>query len=176
LVVASEIKVDDLTAKLATIDVADVSKLSADSAFIKGLQTINSTSIQNVVDTEFVKTLIAGKISVGDLAAGNIVLTDTMKIVSENGMMTMDGTALQMIGEDSQGNPYVGIQLGYDSNSNPSLIIRNEQGATILTPEGITANAIANELIRNDMIKTGTITEEKLGFNVMKTGDEISIE
>jgi len=113
---------------------------------------------------------------VGDLAAGNIVLTDTMKIVSENGMMTMDGTALQMIGEDSQGNPYVGIQLGYDSNSNPSLIIRNEQGATILTPEGITANAIANELIRNDMIKTGTITEEKLGFNVMKTGDEISIE
>jgi len=45
LVVASEIKVDDLTAKLATIDVADISVLAADSAFIQGLQAINATSI-----------------------------------------------------------------------------------------------------------------------------------
>ena len=111
-----------------------------------------------------------------DLAAGNIVLTNTMRILSENGQMVMNGQALQIMGEDSNGDPYVGIQLGYDTNENPSLILRNEDGATILTPDGITTDAIADGLIINNMIHDGTISKDKLGFQIMESGDEISIE
>ena len=101
--------------------------------------TVNST-----VNTEYVRDLVAGHIAVSDLAAGDIVLSNSMKIVSENGLLLMNGNALQIIGTDSNGQEYVGIQLGYDTTSNPSLILRNEDGATILTPEGITADAVAD--------------------------------
>ena len=163
LIVASEINVDDLKAKLATIDT-----LSAGSAFVNYLQSLSSTTVTSVVNEQYVRNLVAGKISVGDLAAGNIVLTDTMQILSDNGKMVMNGSALQIYGEDSQGNDYVGIQLGYDTNENPSLILRNEDGATILTPQGITSDAVADGLIVNNMIHDSTIAKEKLGFEIIE--------
>jgi len=73
------------------------------------------------------------------------------------------------MGEDSNGDPYVGIQLGYDTNENPSLILRNEDGATILTPSGITSDAVADGLIVNNMIHDGTIAKGKLGFPIVET-------
>lgn len=163
LIVASEIDVDDLKAKLATID-----NLTAGSAFVNYLQSLNSTAVTSIVNEQYVRNLVAGKISVGDLAAGNIVLTDTMQILSDNGKMVMNGSALQIRGEDSQGNEYVGIQLGYDTNQNPSLILRNEDGATILTPSGITSDAVADGLIVNDMIHDSTISKSKLGFQIIE--------
>ncbi len=166
LIVASEIQVDDLKAKLATIDT-----LTAGSAFVNYLQSLSSTTVTSVVNDEYVKNLVAGKISVGDLAAGNIVLTDTMQILSDNGKMVMNGSALQIHGEDSQGNDYVGIQLGYDTNENPSLILRNEDGATILTPSGITSDAVADGLIVNNMIHDSTIAKEKLGFEIIEPNE-----
>ena len=87
----------------------------------------------------------------------------------------MSGTALQILGEDSNGDPYVGVQLGYDTNSNPSLILRNEDGAVVVSPSGITADAIADGLIVNDMIFNHTIEKEKCHFNVATANDDGSI-
>lgn len=171
LIIASEIDVDDLKAKLATIDT-----LSAGSAFVNYLQSLSSTTVTSVVNEQYVRNLVAGKISVGDLAAGNIVLTDTMQILSDNGKMVMNGSALQIYGEDSQGNDYVGIQLGYDTNENPSLILRNEDGATILTPQGITSDAVADGLIVNNMIHDATIAKEKLGFEIIEPNEQGGID
>lgn len=166
LVVASEIKVDDLKAKLAQIDT-----LTAGSAFVQYLQSLSSTVVNQVVDKEYVKELVANYVTIADLAAGNIVLSDAMQILSENGQMVMNGTALQIMGEDEEGNPYVGVQLGYDTDSNPSLILRNAEGTTILTPTGITQDAVADGLIINNMISDRTIQKGKLGFNIVE-GDE----
>lgn len=170
MVVASEIQVDDLKAKLATIDT-----LTAGSAFVQYLQSLSSTAAQATITDAYIYNAVAGKISVADLAAGNIVLTDTMKILSENGQMVMNGSALQIMGEDSNGDPYVGIQLGYDTNENPSLILRNEDGATILTPSGITSDAVADGLIVNNMIHDGTIAKGKLGFPIVETNQDGTI-
>ena len=170
MVVASEIQVDDLKAKLATIDT-----LTAGSAFVNYLQSLSSTTAQATINDAYIYNAVAGKISVADLAAGNIVLTDTMKILSENGQMVMNGSALQIMGEDSKGDPYVGIQLGYDTNENPSLILRNEEGATILTPSGITSDAVADGLIVNNMIHDGTIEKGKLGFPIVETNQDGTI-
>ena len=170
LVTASEIRVDDLKAKLAQIDT-----LTAGSAFVTYLQGLSSTVAQSTITDAYIYNAVAGKISVGDLAAGNIVLTDTMQILSDNGQMVMNGSALQIMGEDSEGNPYVGIQLGYDTNENPSLILRNEDGATILTPSGITSDAVADGLIVNNMIHDGTIAKGKLGFPIVETNQDGTI-
>ena len=170
LITASEIRVDDLKAKLAQIDT-----LTAGSAFVTYLQGLSSTVAQSTITDAYIYNAVANKISVADLAAGNIVLTDTMQILSDNGQMVMNGSALQIMGEDSEGNPYVGIQLGYDTNENPSLILRNEDGATILTPSGITSDAVADGLIINNMIHDGTIAKDKLGFPIVETNQDGTI-
>lgn len=170
MVVASEIQVDDLKAKLATIDT-----LTAGSAFVTYLQGLSSSVIQSNATSAYILNLVAGNISVADLQAGNIVLTDSMQILSENGQMVMNGRALQIMGEDSNGDPYVGIQLGYDTNENPSLILRNEEGATILTPSGITSDAVADGLIVNNMIGNETIEKNKLAFPIVETNDDGTI-
>lgn len=176
MVVASEIKVDDLKAKLATIDVATIDQLYADNAFTRSLQTLSSTAATSVINDAYIYNAVADKISVGDLAAGDITLSNSMRILSENGQMVMNGTALQIMGEDSNGDPYVGIQLGYDTNQNPSLVLRNEDGATILTPEGITTDAIADGLIVNNMISDGTIQKGKLGFEIIEPNAQGGID
>jgi len=120
LVTAGEIDVEDLKAKLAQVDV-----LQADSAFVRYLQSISSTTISQVVTDQYVYNAVANKITVGDLAAGDITISNSARILSENGALIMNGTALQILGTDSNGDPYVGIQLGYDTSSTPSLIVRN---------------------------------------------------
>ena len=176
LVVASEIKVEDLKAKLATIDVAQITQLYSNQVFIENVQAISSTAATSVITDAYIYNAVAGKIAVADLMAGDITISDSMRILSDNGKLIMNGQALQILGTDSQGNDFVGVQLGYATNGQPSLILRNEDGATILDPTGITADAVADGLIVNNMIHNGTISEDKLSFNVMKQGDTISIE
>lgn len=176
LVVASEIKVEDLKAKLATIDVAQITQLYSSQAFINNVQSISNTAIESKVTDAYIQNAVVGKIAVADLMAGDITISDSMRILSDNGKLIMNGQALQILGTDSQGNDYVGVQLGYATNGQPSLVLRNEAGATIIDPTGITADAVADGLIVNNMIHNGTISEDKLSFNVMKQGDTISIE
>lgn len=176
LVVASEIRVEDLKAKLATIDVANIESEYVGNAFVKSLQALSSTAATSTINDAYIYNAVAGKITVSDLAAGDITVSDQMRILSENGKMIMNGQALQILGTDSQGNDYVGVQLGYATNGQPSLVLRNESGATIIEPSGITADAVADGLIVNNMIHDGTISEDKLSFNIMKQGDTVSIE
>ena len=176
LITASEIQVDDLKAKLATVNVLNAQDFSADSAFIKSLQTLSSTSATSVIDDAYIFNAVADKIQVSDLKAGDITVSDQMRIVSDNGALVMNSSALQIHGTDANGNDYIGVQLGYATNGVPSLILRNNDGTTILTPGGITQDAIADELLVNDMIKKGTISEDRLNFNVMKQGDTVTIE
>ena len=152
-----------------------INTLVAQNGFINNVQSISSNTVSSVVTDAYIYNAVAGKISVADLQAGDITVSNSARILSDNGMMIMNGTALQIFGEDSQGNPYVGIQLGYDTSSNPSLIVRNEDGATILTPSGITSDAIADELIVNDMVKDGTLTKSKLGFMIVDTDENGNI-
>lgn len=177
-----------ITAKLANLDSANIKVLFADNEFTQNLQSLSSTSAKAVIDDAYIKEAVAGKITVADLAAGDITLSDSMRILSQNGSLVMNGTALQISGKekDSSGNviknsdgtdkTYVGVQLGYDTNSDPSLILRNSKGATVITPEGITKDAIADQLIVNNMVKDGTLSESKLGFSVMKPNDQGGID
>lgn len=157
---------DNAEFKTLSTLVANIGELIAGKVVAGSGLIINLTSGNVHIDDAVIKELIAAKISVADLLAGNITISNKMQIISENGKLVMNGTALQIHGTDSSGNDYVGIQLGYDTSQNPSLILRNEQGSTILTPQGITKDAISDGLIIKDMIGDNQITPNKLSFNV----------
>ena len=166
LIVAGEIDVDDLKAKLATIDVANIG-----GAFIQSLQAMSSHTVESIVNKEYVKDLVANYITVGDLAAGDITISDQMRILSENGNLIMNGSVMQFMGKNADGEDYVGIQIGYGTDSKPSIIIRDENGSSILTSSGITSNAIADGLIVNNMVSDGTLSKDKLNFPIIEPNE-----
>lgn len=160
-----------LFSEVATINKLLTGQIEADEGHF-----IKLTAKTTIVDEEFVTNSIAKYISVADLKAGNIIVSDKMKIISENGRLIMDGQTLQITGKDSSGNEYVGIQLGYDTSSTPSLILRDENGALLLTPKGITENAIADGLIKNEMVAESTLEEDKMAFSVAKANDDGTVD
>lgn len=151
----------ELSALVANIKNAIIGTSTTETGIV-----INLTSENAVIDSLLVKNQISNQINVSDLQAGNITLSDNMQIVSDTGKLSMNGSLLQVIGTDSSGQDYVAIQLGYDATNNPSLIIRNENGATIISPTGVTKDAIADDLIENRMIGNNQISKDKLSFNV----------
>lgn len=203
--VNGKLSVDELSAKVAEIETlkadcafiqylntqylvanqAEFGTLKADVAIINTIlggtgsfedgQFINLTAGNVVFSDAVIKNLIAANIAVADLKAGNITISDSMQIVSENGRLVMKGEALQIKGKDPDGKEYVAIQLGYDTQNNPSLIICDNTGAVMLDAQGLHENIIPTGLIRNDMIHDGEIGKEKFNFNVVETDQDGAI-
>lgn len=147
----------ELQAKLAMIDNLLAGNISAE---LGHLITLTADNVN--VSEAFIKEIIAAQIFVSDLKAGDITLSDSMRILSENGSMIMNGETFQIMGTDSDGNEYVAIQLGYDSQSNPSLIIRDENGAIMLDAEGLHETIVPDQFIKTDMVADKAITENKI--------------
>lgn len=158
----------ELKAKLAAIDNLLAGNVSAELAHV-----IKLTADNVLIDEAVIKQLIASQILVSDLKAGDITLSDTMRILSENGLMVMNGKTLQISGKDSAGNEYVAIQLGYDAQNNPSLIIRNETGAIMLDAEGLHPEIVPDQFIKTDMIADKSVTEAKIDkTNILEWTDD----
>lgn len=157
----------DLTTEVANIKSAIIGASSTETGIVFNLSSANAK-----FDSAWIINGIAGKMTIGDLAAGDITISDTMRILSENGNFIMNGSAMQFL--DKEGN--VGIQIGYDTEKNPSIIIKDDKGATIMTSQGITKDAIADGLIVNNMLSDGSITENKLGFRTVKPNAQGGID
>ena len=76
--------------------------------------------------------------------------------------MVMNGETLQIMGTSSDGTQYVAIQLGYDAENNPSLIICDENGIVMLDGSGLHENIVPDGLIVTNMIHDGAVTEDKI--------------
>lgn len=173
LVVASEIKVEDLKAKLATIDVAQIGQEYVDHSFINSLQAISSTAIEQKAETGYFYDLIAGSITVGDLAA-HVATADEIVLISQDGnpSIAFKGSTQQFY--DSDGN--IRVQIGQDGNGDFNFIVRGADGSTALFNEnGITQNGIPNSTIINNMISDGTIDKTKLNFPIIETNPDGTI-
>lgn len=161
----------NLQAKIAAIDNLLAGNLSAELGHIIKLTADNVN-----IDEAVIKEIIAAQILVSDLRAGDITLTDTMRILSANGLMEMNGETLQIMGTTPDGDQYVAIQLGYDTNNNPSLVIRNETGAVMLDANGLHENIIPDGLIKNSMIGNGEISKDKLNFHTVEADENGNID
>lgn len=151
----------DFSANFAAIDIAKIKQLYADSAFIKTLQTEMSSSISSTVDTEFVKNLIVGHATLNDLFTSNFTVGS-----DEGGSVVMNGSTMQF--KDKNGNVYV--QIGTDKSGGHSIIINDAKGTTIMDGSGITANAIADGLIIDKMVK-----KKDTNYNGI-SGDKLNID
>lgn len=159
---AGIVTADTVGATLGNFSKANVDNLFANQAFIDSLTANSANVARQTIDQAYITNIVAGNMSVADLQAGDITISDAMRILSENGQLVMNGSAMQF--KDKNGN--VGVQIGYATNSKPSIIIRDDSGNLLIDSTGVHADAIANELIVNDMVKQGTITTDRLAFNI----------
>lgn len=165
--VGNQADFQELQAKLIAVDNLLAGNISAE------LEHVIHLTAENVqADEAFIKEIIASQIMVSDLRAGNIILNENMQILSENGFMVMNGETMQIMGIDSEGNQYVAIQLGYDSNGNPSLIITDENGSVMLDGSGLHEGIVPNGLIKNNMIADKAIGKEKLSFAILEPDED----
>lgn len=143
-----------------SINVYDPQKKCTD--IFKYAENVAVTKAKATIDTAYITDIISANISVADLKAGDITISDAMRILSENGNMIVNGETMQFL--DKDGN--VGIQIGYDGKSNPSLIIKDDSGSVMLDSTGLHESAIPDGLIKDNMVKNGTIGKDKLAFEI----------
>ena len=167
VVIANVGEFKNLTTEVANIKSAIIGTSSTETGIVFNLSSANAK-----FDSAWIINGIAGKMTIGDLAAGDITISDTMRILSENGNFIMNGSAMQFL--DTKGN--VGIQIGYDTNKNPSIIIKDDKGATIMTSQGITKDAIADGLIVNNMLGDKSISKDKLNFPIVEANAQGGVD
>lgn len=166
-IAANSADIKKLNTDVANINSAIIGTSSTETGIVFNLSSANAK-----FDSAWIINGIAGKMTIGDLAAGDITISDTMRILSENGNFIMNGSAMQFL--DTEGN--VGIQIGYDTNKNPSIIIKDDKGATIMTSQGITKDAIADGLIVNNMLGDKSVSKDKLSFSTVEANAQGGID
>lgn len=157
----------NLSADIANIHQAILGTSSTETGLIFNLNANNAT-----IDSAWIANLVAAQLSVGDLQAGDITVSDKMRILSENGNMVVNGSTMQFLNTDGE----VGIQIGYGTSENPTIIVRDENGTLIMDSTGITKDAIADGLIVNNMIGENTIGKEKLNFPIIEPNEHGGVD
>lgn len=177
-----QLKTDTANINTALIGKAEITDLNAANANITALQTrvgqidtlvggnltmdniasLNLTSDKVTVQNGFItnamiQSLSAEKINTGTLNTNNV------NIQSADGSLVMNGNLQQF--KDKNGK--VRLQLGKDATGNFTFALFDETGTgQLITPQGITANAIGNGIIVNNMIAdNASISGSKLDIN-----------
>lgn len=148
---AQKIETKDLVASNVKFDIAEGGSLSLKDLLTQFLsanstETLHLTAGNVVIDEAVIKDLIAAKISVGDLLAGNID-SERFNIVSKNGNLIIKDNTIQI--KDSN---RVRIQIGKDASGDYTLNAWDKNGKLLFNSNGITADAIKNPIIRDDMV------------------------
>lgn len=159
---------------------ADIGILEADMATIKTLvggnltmnniQSLVLTSSKVTVDNAFIKDAMIDRVSADKINTGSLN-TNLVSIQSEDGSLVLDGSLQQF--KDSNGN--VRIQIGKDASGEFTFVLYGEDGTgQLINQNGITASAIGDGLIVNDMVAdNANISGSKLDIDsVIKTINE----
>lgn len=155
---------------------ANISKLDATVADIKTLVNGNLTSsnIHSLVLTSskvtvqdgFIKNAMIDSLDVSKINAGTIS-TDKFTIASDDGGISIEGATQQFKDKNNK----VRIQMGQDATGDFNFILRGEDGTTILIDStGIKENAIADKLIKSDMVADNAIGEEQINYSSLISG------
>lgn len=163
--------VADLTATNATVsylsaDMENVKTLIGGNLTIDNMQSLVLTSSKVTVEDGFIKNAMIESLDVSKINAGTIN-TNKISVSSADGSLLIAGATQQF--KDSSGN--VRLQLGQDASGNFDFILIAEDGTTTLIDgTGVHANAIADGLIRTDMIANEAVTSEKIDYESVFSG------
>lgn len=143
-------QLDALNAHIAILDadLAKVTTLVGGNLTMDNIQSLVLTSSKVTVDNAFIKDAMIDRVSASKLTAGTIN-TSLVNIGSEDGAMTITGSLQQF--KDADGN--VRIQLGKDATGDFTFALYGADGqGQLINQNGITASAIGDGLIVNDMV------------------------
>ena len=158
------ITIGTLKAHLAKIDVAQIGDLFAET-----LQAFTATVASSTINDAYIKNLVSENITVADLKAKD-TLTERVVLLGDDSSPTIafeDGTQQFY---DSNGK--VRVQIGQDGNGDFNFIVRGQDGTTALFDEnGVTTDAIADGLIKENMIGDGEVSKEKINFPIIEPNE-----
>lgn len=151
-------------------DLENVKNILAGNAGVGNLQAIHLTSANAVIDEAVIKQIIAAKISVADLMIHEAT-AEMITLISQDGKPSIAFKNSTQQFYDSNGN--VRVQIGQDATGAFTFSLFDETGTGVLidSKTGVHAGAIADGLIVNDMIQSGTVSKDKLSFPIVETDE-----
>ena len=152
--------------KVLRADFADIKTLVNGNLTSDNILAFKITADKVTVEDAFIKDAMVDTISAAKINAGRIN-TNMVSIGSEDGGMLITGSTQQFT--DKNGN--VRIQIGKDATGDFTFILYGEDGqGQIINQNGITATAIGDGLIVNDMINNNAaISGDKLDISSVIT-------
>lgn len=168
---ANKADITDLTATNIKFNVASGGTLDLQtllSKFVTGEngQFINISSSNSVIANATIKNAMIESLSVDKLLAGRIS-TNKFTVSSDDGGIEIVGATQQFKDKNNK----VRIQMGQDTQGNFNFILRGEDGTTTLIDHtGIKDKAIADKLIKSNMVADGAIGEQQINYSSLVTG------
>ena len=158
------------TFELVVADFAQIKTLVNGNLTSDNILSFHLTSEKVTVDDAFIKDAMIDMISAGKIAGK--INTNSVSIGSEDGGMLITGSTQQFT--DKNGN--VRIQIGKDASGDFTFILYGEDGqGQIINQNGITASAISDGLIVNDMVSDhAAIQSSKVYLDGQKQSLEVA--
>lgn len=150
-----------INSKLANIKTLVNGNLSSENIQAGGI-----TSDKLTIANGFITNAMIANLDVSKINAGNIS-TNKFRIVSDNGGIEIVGATQQFKDKNNK----VRIQMGQDAKGNFNFILRGEDGTTTLIDHtGIKEKAIADNLIKGNMVATDAIGEKQINYSSLIIG------
>lgn len=156
------------TAKIHNLEVetANINNILAGNIGSGSIQTIHLTGKNVVIDNAVIKSAMIDSLDLSKLNAGTIS-TNKFRITSDNGGIEIVGATQQFKDENNK----VRIQMGQDTQGNFNFILCGADGTTTLIDHtGIKEKAIADDLIKSNMVAADAIGEKQINYSSLITG------
>lgn len=147
-------------------ELANIKTLVNGNLSSENIQAGGITSDKLTIANGFITNAMIANLDVSKINAGNIS-TNKFRIVSDNGGIEIVGSTQQFKDKNNK----VRIQMGQDAKGNFNFILRGEDGTTTLIDHtGIKEKAIADNLIKGNMVDTDAIGEKQINYSSLITG------
>lgn len=156
------------TAKIHNLEVetANINNILAGNIGSGSIQTIHLTGKNVVIDNAVIKSAMIDSLDLSKLKAGTIS-TNKFNIASTDGGLSIVGPTMQFKDKNNK----VRIQMGQDTQGNFNFILRGADGTTTLIDHtGIKEKAIADDLIKSNMVAADAIGEKQINYSSLITG------
>ncbi|WP_346936348.1 phage tail spike protein, partial [Clostridium sp.] len=141
--------------------VGDIKTLVNGNLTSNNIQSLILSSDKVTVANGFIKNAMIENVDVGKILAGDIS-TNKFRIKSDNGGIEIVGATQQFKDKNNR----VRIQMGQDTQGNFNFILRGEDGTTTLIDHnGIKEKAIADDLIKGNMISENAVGGKQIDYN-----------
>lgn len=153
--------ITSLNSQIANIQTLVNGNLSSENIQAEGITSDKLTIANGFITNAMIANLDVSKINAGDIS------TNKFRIVSDNGGIEIVGATQQFKDKNNK----VIIQMGQDAKGNFNFILRGEDGTTTLIDNtGIKEKAIADNLIKGNMVATDAIGEKQINYSSLITG------